>query len=62
MEFCSDVKKEELEKLMRELMDGEKGKEMRNMAKEWKVKAQEAIGIDGSSSLNLNNLIEFLSK
>ncbi|KAM7488383.1 hypothetical protein LguiB_025867 [Lonicera macranthoides] len=62
MEICSDVSREELEKLVRELMDGEKGKEMRNKALEWKVKAQEAIGIDGSSSFNLNNLIEFLSK
>ncbi|KAL7206025.1 hypothetical protein ACSBR2_018860 [Camellia fascicularis] len=56
LEIDSDVKREEVEKLVRELMEGEKGKEMKRNAMEWKKKAEEAVGAGGSSSLNLDNL------
>ncbi|KAA0031504.1 7-deoxyloganetin glucosyltransferase-like [Cucumis melo var. makuwa] len=39
-----DVKREEVEKLVRVLMGaGEKGEEMRRNAKEWKTKAEEGL-------------------
>ncbi|KAL7206020.1 hypothetical protein ACSBR2_018855 [Camellia fascicularis] len=39
LEIDSDVKREEVEKLVREVMEGEKGKEMKTNAMEWKKKA-----------------------
>lgn len=64
MEIDSDVKREKVEKLVRELMDGEKGKEMRRNALEWKRKAEEATDAGGSSLTNFEKLIDevFLSK
>ncbi|CAL5377703.1 unnamed protein product [Camellia sinensis] len=56
LEIDSDVKREEVEKLVRELMEGEKGKEMKRNAVEWKKKAEEAVGAGGSSSFNLDKL------
>ncbi|EXB55268.1 UDP-glycosyltransferase 85A2 [Morus notabilis] len=58
MEIDSDVKREKVEKLVRELMDGEKGKEMRRNALEWKRKAEEATEAGGSSLTNFEKLIE----
>ncbi|KAJ8759695.1 hypothetical protein K2173_009796 [Erythroxylum novogranatense] len=57
MEIDNDVKRDDLAKLVRELMEGEKGKEMKNKAMEWKRLAEEATGPKGSSSLNLEKLI-----
>ncbi|KAH7522875.1 hypothetical protein JRO89_XSUnG0091300 [Xanthoceras sorbifolium] len=58
MEIDNDVKRDEVEKLVRELMEGEKGEKMRNEAMEWKKKAMEATGLHGSSYLNFNKLVE----
>ncbi|GFZ09738.1 UDP-glucosyl transferase 85A5 [Actinidia rufa] len=57
MEIDNDVKRDEVEKLVRELMDGEKGKKLQNKAREWRKLAAEAASPGGSSALNLNNLI-----
>ncbi|KAK3034820.1 hypothetical protein RJ639_033725, partial [Escallonia herrerae] len=57
MEINGDVKRDEVEKKVRELMGGKKGEEMRNKAMEWKRKAEEAISLNGSSSLNLDKLV-----
>ncbi|XP_038887570.1 7-deoxyloganetin glucosyltransferase-like [Benincasa hispida] len=58
LEIGSDVKREEVEKLVRQLMEGEKGEAMRENAKEWKRKAEEACNkIGGSSSTNLDRVI-----
>ncbi|KAB2610774.1 7-deoxyloganetin glucosyltransferase-like [Pyrus ussuriensis x Pyrus communis] len=57
MEMDKNVKREEVEKLVRELMEGEKATEMRNKAMEWKKLAEEATSPHGSSSVNLNNLV-----
>ncbi|KAK7319438.1 hypothetical protein RJT34_04159 [Clitoria ternatea] len=57
MEIESDVNREQVERLVRELMGGEKGKEMRNMAVEWKKKAQAATSLGGSSYNNYCNLV-----
>ncbi|KAL6269713.1 hypothetical protein ACE6H2_026624 [Prunus campanulata] len=58
LEIDSNVKRSEVEKLVRELMSGEKGKEMRKNAMEWKGKAEEATGPRGSSLLNLEKLVK----
>ncbi|MFS8018581.1 putative 7-deoxyloganetin glucosyltransferase [Helianthus anomalus] len=58
MEINHDVKRNEVEALVREMMQGEKGKEMRRNAKEWKRKAKEATEIGGSSYNNLQKFIK----
>ncbi|CAL2277743.1 unnamed protein product [Prunus armeniaca] len=57
LEIDSNVKRSEVEKLVRELLSDEKGKEMRKNAMEWKRKAEEATGPRGSSLLNLEKLV-----
>ncbi|XVF39538.1 hypothetical protein PTKIN_Ptkin01aG0042300 [Pterospermum kingtungense] len=58
MEINSDVKRDEVGRLVRELMVGEKGKEIKKKALEWKRMAEEATtSSDGSSSKNLDQLI-----
>ncbi|CAL9013430.1 unnamed protein product [Prunus brigantina] len=57
MEISNDVKRDEVEKLIKELMEGEKGKKMKNKVMEWKKLAEEATGPHGSSSTNLDNLV-----
>lgn len=58
MEIDSDVKRDEVERLVRELIEGEKGKEMKKQAMEWKKMAQKAtIDSNGSSYSNLDKLI-----
>ncbi|KAF8044172.1 hypothetical protein BT93_A2219 [Corymbia citriodora subsp. variegata] len=57
MEIDNDVKRDEVEGLVRELMEGEKGKEMRKKAIEWKAKAEEAMMPGGSSYNKMEKLI-----
>ncbi|XP_074581872.1 7-deoxyloganetin glucosyltransferase-like [Curcuma longa] len=58
MEIDNDVKRTEVSELIRELMGGEKGKDMKRKAAEWKEKAKRATGPGGSSAVNLQRLIE----
>ncbi|CAN1150007.1 7-deoxyloganetin glucosyltransferase [Linum perenne] len=60
MEIDPEVKREEVEKLVKEVMGGEKGKEMKMKAMEWKMKAEEATKLGGSSHQNVDRLIEVL--
>ncbi|KAI3672846.1 hypothetical protein L6452_38946 [Arctium lappa] len=61
LEIDNDVKRDEVLKLVIELMNGEKGKEMRKNAIEWKNKADEACVLpSGSSMANLEKLIHHL--
>ncbi|KAF7848742.1 hypothetical protein BT93_L1604 [Corymbia citriodora subsp. variegata] len=63
LEMDSNVKRDEVARLVRELMVGEVGKKVRRKAMEWKKKAEEAAGEKGSSSMNLDKLLdEVLSK
>ncbi len=62
MEIDNDVKRDEVVKLVRELMDGKKGKEMRRQAMDWKTKAEEATRPGGSSQRNLDQLVRFLQR
>ncbi|KVI10923.1 UDP-glycosyltransferase 85A8-like [Cynara cardunculus var. scolymus] len=57
MEINTDVKREEVEVQVREIMDGEKGKMMKNKSLEWKKKAEEDVAIGGSSYINFHKLI-----
>ncbi|KAL5566970.1 hypothetical protein UlMin_030134 [Ulmus minor] len=53
-----DVERGKIEKLIRELMDGEKGKKMKEKVMEWKKLGEVAtIGPNAKSLLNLDNLI-----
>ncbi|KAM5580246.1 hypothetical protein ABKV19_009807 [Rosa sericea] len=57
MEISNDVNRDEVEKLVRELMEGEDGKKMKTKIMEWKKLAEEATAPDGSSFRNLDNLV-----
>ncbi|KAI5669864.1 hypothetical protein M9H77_19717 [Catharanthus roseus] len=58
IELEKDVKRSEVERVVRELMIGEKGKELKKNALEWKKKAEAATGLGGSSYMNLDRLVE----
>nr|GEZ20927.1 7-deoxyloganetin glucosyltransferase-like [Tanacetum cinerariifolium] len=61
MAIDNDVKSDEVSKLVIELMSGEKGKEMRKNAIDWKNKAHDACSSpSGSSIVNLEKLIHLL--
>ncbi|KAL9289793.1 hypothetical protein ACSQ67_024448 [Phaseolus vulgaris] len=53
-----DVKRDKIESLVKELMDGEKGKQMKEKALQWKKLAKSAAsGPYGTSFLNLDNMV-----
>ncbi|KAM0936940.1 putative 7-deoxyloganetin glucosyltransferase [Dioscorea sansibarensis] len=58
MEIENSEKREEVGRLIRELMDGEKGKEIKKRAFEWKELATRATKPDGSSWKNLERVID----
>nr|DAD32263.1 TPA_asm: hypothetical protein HUJ06_011114 [Nelumbo nucifera] len=58
MEIDNDVKRDEVESLVRQLVNGEKGKELKSKAIEWKKKAEEATSQGGSSSLNFDKMVK----
>ncbi|CAH1421987.1 unnamed protein product [Lactuca virosa] len=58
LEMVKDVKREEVSKLVHDLMLGEESHRMRKKAMEWKEKAYAATGPSGSSSLNVQKLVE----
>lgn len=53
------VRKEEVERCLREVMDGDRSMEYQQNAAEWKEKARKAMSEGGSSH---NNILEFLGK
>ncbi|XP_050384598.1 7-deoxyloganetin glucosyltransferase-like [Argentina anserina] len=57
MEISNNVKRDEVEKLLRDLVEGEKGKKMKSKVMEWKKLAEEATAPEGSSFKNLDNLV-----
>ncbi|TQE11467.1 hypothetical protein C1H46_002842 [Malus baccata] len=62
MEIDTQVERDKVEKLVRELMEGDKGKEMREKSKEWKKKAEAATTLGGSSITNFDVLIKQLKQ
>ncbi|XP_009592743.1 7-deoxyloganetin glucosyltransferase-like [Nicotiana tomentosiformis] len=62
MEIDSNVKRDEVASLVRELMAGDKGKEMKKKALEWKKLAEEAAKKPtGSSYVNIDKIINEIS-
>ncbi|PIA50832.1 hypothetical protein AQUCO_01200240v1 [Aquilegia coerulea] len=57
-EIDKNVKRDEVEKMLRELMESEKGKEMKERAMEWKKSAEDSIKPGGSSYMNLDKVIQ----
>ena len=57
MEIDNNVQRDEVENLLRELMDGKKGSEMKKKVLEWKTKAEVATRPGGTSYQNLDKLI-----
>ncbi|KAF2286878.1 hypothetical protein GH714_034418 [Hevea brasiliensis] len=57
VELSSNFRRDEVEKLVEELMSGQKGKNMKEKAMEWKKISEEAASPNGSSSFNLNNMV-----
>ncbi|KAL4196240.1 hypothetical protein AMTRI_Chr04g245100 [Amborella trichopoda] len=57
MEINNNVKREEVEAQVRELMKGEKGKEMREKAMKWKEESEKAIQCGRSSLTNFDALV-----
>ncbi|XP_071712776.1 UDP-glycosyltransferase 85C2-like [Rutidosis leptorrhynchoides] len=57
LEMEGNLKRENVEKLVRELM-GETGQKLRNKAMDWKAKAQIATAPNGSSALNVDKLVK----
>ncbi|CAL5017857.1 unnamed protein product [Urochloa decumbens] len=58
LEIGGEVQSDELAAVIREAMDGEKGKEMRRRAVEWKEKAVKATLPGGPAEANLNWVID----
>ncbi|KAL9276475.1 hypothetical protein ACSQ67_025977 [Phaseolus vulgaris] len=58
MEVNHDVKREEITKLVTEMLKGEKGMQMRQKSLEWKKKAIRATDIGGSSYNNFYKLMK----
>ncbi|KAI3737272.1 hypothetical protein L2E82_27269 [Cichorium intybus] len=56
MEMGSNVKRDEVEKQVRDLMGGVEGKRIKNKAMEWKRMSEIATGPNGSSSLDVEKL------
>ncbi|XP_058221880.1 7-deoxyloganetin glucosyltransferase-like [Rhododendron vialii] len=62
MKINEDIEREEVESLVRELMEGAEGKAMKRKAMEWKKQAVEATSKGGSSVKIFNNLLKALSR
>ncbi|GMI67938.1 ARABIDOPSIS THALIANA UDP-GLUCOSYL TRANSFERASE 85A1 [Hibiscus trionum] len=58
MEINPDVKREDVESLVREMMEGDDGKRIRQKALEWKKKAEAAINKGGSSLTSFERMIK----
>ncbi|KAL5715442.1 7-deoxyloganetin glucosyltransferase [Ranunculus cassubicifolius] len=58
MEIESDVKRDDIEELVREMIAGVKGKKLRNKSLEWKEKADVATKEGGSSYKNFDRFIK----
>lgn len=57
MEMGYKPTRDEVEKLVGELMEGEKGKEMNRKVTNWKKLAEEAVSENGSLALNFRTLV-----
>ncbi|KAK4264928.1 hypothetical protein QN277_026043 [Acacia crassicarpa] len=58
LEVKEDVKRHELKGLVKEMMEGDKGREAKQKVEEWRKKALEATEIGGSSLNHFNSFIK----
>uniref|UniRef100_A0A7N0TWX6 Glycosyltransferase n=1 Tax=Kalanchoe fedtschenkoi TaxID=63787 RepID=A0A7N0TWX6_KALFE len=58
MEMDAAVDRGGVERVVREVMEGERGREMRRKAAGWKRLAEEAVGSSGSSTSNFDMLVK----
>ncbi|XP_039069788.1 linamarin synthase 2-like isoform X2 [Hibiscus syriacus] len=58
VEINPDIKRDDVESLVRQMMEGDDGKRKRRKAWEWKKKAEAAINNGGSSFANFDRMIE----
>ncbi|KAB2094401.1 hypothetical protein ES319_A02G155600v1 [Gossypium barbadense] len=58
MEVDHDVKRENIEFLVKEMMEGEEGKKKKEKALEWKKKAEEAVEVGGSSYIDFDRFVK----
>ncbi|MBA0851250.1 hypothetical protein Goshw_016087 [Gossypium schwendimanii] len=57
MEINPDIKRENVEALVKEMMEGDNGQGIRQKALEWKKKAEAAISLGGSIVTNFDRMI-----
>ncbi|TYJ47193.1 hypothetical protein E1A91_A02G171200v1 [Gossypium mustelinum] len=57
MEINPDIKRKDVEALVKEIMEGENGQRIRQKALEWKKKAKSAISVGGPSVTNFDRMI-----
>ncbi|KAG0449709.1 hypothetical protein HPP92_027141 [Vanilla planifolia] len=62
LEMQRELKRENVAAMVREAMDGEKGREMRRKALQWKEKVRTAMELGGSSHGNAERLIKDIAK
>lgn len=60
LEIDLEVKRGNVERLVREIMSGQKGKEIKDNAKKWKKEAEKACATNGSSFRNFECLVKLL--
>ncbi|KAK4343633.1 hypothetical protein RND71_036727 [Anisodus tanguticus] len=60
VEVNQDVKREEIEGVIKDMLEGEKGKELKEKALEWKKKAAQATDIGGPSCKDFDRFLEKL--
>ena len=60
MEIENNATRKEVEKIVRELMEGENGKEIKQKVLERKKLSEEATDLHGSSIRNLEDLVNLL--
>ncbi|KAH0689326.1 hypothetical protein KY290_017484 [Solanum tuberosum] len=60
VEVKQDVKRQEIKAIIKEMLEGERSKELKDKALEWKKKAAEATDIGGSSWKHFDTLLEKL--
>ncbi|KAE8706962.1 7-deoxyloganetin glucosyltransferase [Hibiscus syriacus] len=58
MEINPDVKRNDVETLVREMMEGDNGKMKRKKAMKWKTKAEAAVSTGGYSLINFDRMIK----
>lgn len=58
MEIDHDVKRDDVANLVKEMMEGEKGKKLRLKAKEWKKLAEDATNVGGESYINFDKFLQ----